>query len=291
MQLRGPSSERRIATDVVPPFEPDVGERTLDELLDRVTLARRDDVVVRLVLLQHEPHRPDVVARIAPVAAGVEVAEDELVAPARARSPRRRAPPCGAGSRAAAAATRGCRGSRSTRTARSGADSCCEMKCPYALATPYGVSGRERRRLGLRRLPRLAEDLARRRLVEPDRRIDLADRLEHRGHADRGELGRQHRLVPRARHERRRGEVEDLGGTRVTEHGASELWSRRSARTSRQPVRDSRKPIGVRLGRAPDDAEDLVSLLEQQLGEEGAVLAADPCYQRASLPAQERICP
>ena len=39
---------------------------------------------------------------------------------------------------------------------------------------------RERRLLGLRRLGGLAEDLARRRLVEADRRVDLADRLEQR---------------------------------------------------------------------------------------------------------------
>ena len=58
---------------------PDLGEGPLDELLDGVRLARGDDVVVGLVLLQHQPHRPHVVAGVAPVALRVEVAEHQLV--------------------------------------------------------------------------------------------------------------------------------------------------------------------------------------------------------------------
>ena len=42
-------------------------------------LTRRHDVVVRPVLLEHQPHRPDVVGGVAPVLLGVEVAEGQLV--------------------------------------------------------------------------------------------------------------------------------------------------------------------------------------------------------------------
>ena len=70
----------------------------------------------------------------------------------------------------------------------------------------------ERSQLGLRDLANLAEHLARGRLVEADRRIDLADGLEHAGHAQPGELAGQHRLVPRSRHEAHRGQVVDLVG-------------------------------------------------------------------------------
>ena len=45
---------------------------------DGVRLAGRDHVVVRLVLLQHQPHRAHVVAGEAPVALRVEVAEAKL---------------------------------------------------------------------------------------------------------------------------------------------------------------------------------------------------------------------
>ena len=56
-----------------------MAERDLAELAHRVGLAGRDDVVVGLVLLQHQPHGLDVVAGEAPVALGVEVAEPQLV--------------------------------------------------------------------------------------------------------------------------------------------------------------------------------------------------------------------
>ena len=49
----------------------------LDELAHGVLFAGSDDVVLRLLLLEHEPLHLDVVAGVAPVAAGVEVAEVE----------------------------------------------------------------------------------------------------------------------------------------------------------------------------------------------------------------------
>ena len=65
--------------DVLLPVEADQPERELDELADGVHLTGRDDVVVRLVVLEHQPHRLDVLGRVSPVAAGVEVAEVQLV--------------------------------------------------------------------------------------------------------------------------------------------------------------------------------------------------------------------
>ena len=61
------------------PVQPDVLERDLHQVADRVRLAAGDDVVVRLVLLEHEPHGPDVVAGEAPVAASLEVADAEFL--------------------------------------------------------------------------------------------------------------------------------------------------------------------------------------------------------------------
>ena len=42
-----------------------------------------DDVVVGLALLEHQPHRLDVVAGKSPVARGVEIAEEQLVGPSQ----------------------------------------------------------------------------------------------------------------------------------------------------------------------------------------------------------------
>src|SRR2546426_150832 len=41
--------------------------------------ARADHVIARLLLLEHEPHRFDVIRSVAPVPAGVEIAQIELL--------------------------------------------------------------------------------------------------------------------------------------------------------------------------------------------------------------------
>ena len=69
----------RVDLDELPVVEPDVPEGLLAQLAHRVRLAGADDEVVALRLLEHEPHRLDVVLRVAPVAAGLEVAEVELL--------------------------------------------------------------------------------------------------------------------------------------------------------------------------------------------------------------------
>ena len=71
----GRAQESRIQPDVLVPVQSDVIEGDLHQLAHRVALAGRDDVVVGLVLLQHQPHRAHVVAGEAPVALRVEVAE------------------------------------------------------------------------------------------------------------------------------------------------------------------------------------------------------------------------
>ena len=63
--------------DMVLPMQPGMAERQFAEIADAVRLAGGDHVIVRLILLQHQPHGPHVVARVAPVALGVEVAELE----------------------------------------------------------------------------------------------------------------------------------------------------------------------------------------------------------------------
>ena len=154
------------------------------------------------------------------------------------------------------------------------------MKCPYAFATPYGVTGESGVVLVLRHLGRLAEDLARRRLVHADRRIDGADRLEQRGDADGGELGR----VARAR-------SHDIGtndgdARLYTSRGACSRSTRASAASSSRSACSSstrsRTPARFSYGVSScgHDADDLVAALEQELGEVRAVLAADAGDER-----------
>ena len=42
-----------------------------------------NDVVVGRILLQHQPHRLDVLLRIAPVPLGIKVSQDELILQAK----------------------------------------------------------------------------------------------------------------------------------------------------------------------------------------------------------------
>ena len=78
VDLRG-AQERGIGDDVPLPVQAGMSERELGELAHRVRLAGGDDVVGRLVLLQHQPHRLDVVAREPPVTLRLHVAEPQLL--------------------------------------------------------------------------------------------------------------------------------------------------------------------------------------------------------------------
>src|ERR1700730_5263628 len=68
-----------IDLDMAPPFESSRLERELDENAHAVRLAGGDDVVVWLLLLQHQPHGLDIVTRKAPIALRFEVSQVELV--------------------------------------------------------------------------------------------------------------------------------------------------------------------------------------------------------------------
>ena len=64
-----------VGFDIFAPVEPGVAEGGFEEFADAVGFAGGDDVIVRFVLLEHEPHGFDVFFGVAPVAFGIEVAE------------------------------------------------------------------------------------------------------------------------------------------------------------------------------------------------------------------------
>src|SRR6266850_3945054 len=69
----GWAEERGILDDILVRVQPDVTERNLQKLADGMRLSARNHVIVGLVLLQHGPHRHDVVLGVSPVARGVQV--------------------------------------------------------------------------------------------------------------------------------------------------------------------------------------------------------------------------
>src|SRR5256712_7850945 len=68
---------RLVDLDVVLPVEADQPEGERDELQDRPLDPGGDDVIIGPVLLQHHPHRFDVVFGVAPIALGIEISEPE----------------------------------------------------------------------------------------------------------------------------------------------------------------------------------------------------------------------
>src|SRR6266480_1146167 len=69
---------RLVDLDVVLPVETDQPEGELHELADRPLDTGGDDVIIGFVLLQHHPHRLDVILGVAPVALGIEIPEPEF---------------------------------------------------------------------------------------------------------------------------------------------------------------------------------------------------------------------
>src|SRR5262249_53506039 len=60
-------------------FAADFGKSSFDELAHRMCFPRRQHIIVWIILLHHEPHAFDVVARVTPVPFGVEIAEIKLI--------------------------------------------------------------------------------------------------------------------------------------------------------------------------------------------------------------------
>ena len=269
------SQQARIGTHVPAPVQTDMLERGLHQLPDRAADPGGDDVVARSVPLQHHPHRPHVVAREAPVAMRIQVAERKMVGEAELdprhrvghlprhelqASPRRLVVEQNAGHREQIVALAIVHG-----------DVVGER-----LGHPVGAAGMERRLLRLRRLPRLAEHLARRCLIAPNRGVHPSDRLEDSGHPLGVVLAGEHRLLPGRGHERHGREIVELVRLNLVDHAQQ----RHLVEQIRLPQVDTPAQVLdtllVRRAQPSRHADHLVALLQQQLCQIGTVLARDP---------------
>ncbi len=61
------------------PVQIDMPKGGFQELFHRVRLAGRDHIIVRLVLLQHQPHGLDVITGKAPVTARIEIPQPQFI--------------------------------------------------------------------------------------------------------------------------------------------------------------------------------------------------------------------
>ena len=151
---------------------------------------------------------------------------------------------------------------------------------PVGLGDAVRAAGIEGRRLALRRLARPSEHLRGGGLVEARLRTDLADPLEQAGDPDRRVLGGGDGEPPGLGDRRHRREVVDLVRRAAPEHADQRVLVEEVARVKGDPIDRRVEPLEVPVGGPVDEAVDLVALLEQELGEIGAVLPADPGDQR-----------
>ena len=93
------------------------------------------------------------------------------------------------------------------------------------LGDPVGRARMERGQLVLRRLPHLPEHLAAGRLVETDGRVDQADRVQHPGDPETGDLPGVDRLLEGEGGEADRPQVVDLVRVGRPRAAISDDWS------------------------------------------------------------------
>ncbi len=246
-----------------------------------------DDVVLGLVLLEHQPHGLDVVAGEAPVALGVEVAQVELVLEAELDAGG--GPGDLAGDEGLAAPGR----LVVEEDAVAGVE---PVGLPVVDRLPEGVhlgdsvgaAGVERGGLGLRHLDGLAVHLAGGGLVVADRVVEVAHRLQQPQRPQRHHVGRVDGALEGDRHVGLGAQVVHLAGLDLAEDVAQ-----RVAVGEVGVVEEQLHPllVGVEVevvdalggegGGAANQAVHLVALAEQELRQVGAVLAGDAGDERS----------
>ena len=269
-----------IELDVGFPVQAGVLEGDLHEVAHRVGGAGGHDVVARLVGLQHRPHGLDVLLGVAPVARRVEVAQPELVG--QPGLDRRDAHGDLAGDERLAAAG-GLVVEQDAVDGEQAVGLAVVARHPVGvdLRRAVGRAGVEGRVLVLRRR-RGAEHLRRRRLVEAGRHVGGADGLQQPGGAKAGDVAGELGLVETHPHVRLRRQVVDLRGVDRLQQRHQPRAVGQVAVVQEQPglrvVRVTVKVVdarGVERRCAPDQPVHLVALVQQQLGQVGAVLAGD----------------
>ena len=242
-------------------------------------MARSDDIVVRRILLEHEPHRANVVARKSPIATRLEIAEAQLAREAQFDArysvgdlARHELEPATWALVIEQDAGNGVQGEALAIVHGD--------PVPVDLRHAVWASRIEWRRLTLRRFVHLAEHLARAGLIEPGVRRRLLHCLEHARHAEGREFAGEHRLCPGRLDEALRGEVVDLIRLVVAHDIRERCLIEQICRHQLDVIDEVTNPL-IRCGRAsPYNADHLVTLLEEELGEIGAILTRDTCDNR-----------
>ena len=261
----------------------DMGEGALDELAHGMRLAGRQHVIVGLGLLQHAPHALDVIAGVAPVALGVDVAHVERVLHAEVDGRD------GAGN---LARDEGLAAPRALVVEKNAVRGVHPVGFAVVHDDPVGIelghrvrtARIERRRLALRRLAHPAVELRCRGLVEAHGFLDAenAHGLEQPQGADAVGLGGIFRRLEAHLDVALGCEIVDLGRLGLGHHPdqvgrirhVAVMHEEAGAIDMRIDIKVV-DAVGVERGGTPLEAVHFIALGEQQFGEIGAVLAGD----------------
>ena len=252
-------------------------------------LAGGDDVVVRLVLLEHEPHRLDIIAGKAPVALGVHVAEVELLLKAFLDAG------SGAGDLAGderLAPTRAFMVEEDAVDRKHVVALAVVDGLPVAeeLGAGVGAAGVEGGALGLRALRHLAEHLAAGGLVEAHGQLRVADCFQEVDGSQGVGLHGVDRLLEADMHVRLGAEIVNLVGLHAGEDLAQSRAVDEVAVVQEEPglrvvgitiqVIDA---VGVERAAPADDTVNNIVLGHQEFRQIGPVLTGDAGDQRPLL--------
>ena len=272
-----------VVFDVFFPIEADVGEGVFDIFLHGVGFVGGDDIVVGLILLEHEPHGFDVFGGVSPVTLGIEVAEVEVFLAAEFDGGD------GAGDFAGDESFAAAGGFVVEEDAVGGVHA---IALAVIHGDPVGIhfggavgtAGPEGGGFGLGNFLDLAIHLGAGGLVETGGDAGLAQGLEDAGGADAGDIASVFGDVETHAHMALGAEVVNFIGFEVVDelheiHAISEV-----AVVEKKPGAvdvgvgvDVIDAGGVEGAGAADDSMNLVAFVEKKVGEVGSVLTGDAC--------------
>ena len=272
----------RVNLHVFLPIQVHIRKRHIHEFPDGMDLPGADNVIIRLILLKHEPHGFDIIRSIAPIPFGIEVAEIKLLflASEDARqavgnlSRDERFPTAGglvveensvAGEKAVALAV------------------ISDHPVGVDFGGAVGAAGVEGRRFILGRR-RGAEHLAARSLVKAGFDAAPAEGLEEARRPQGGDISRVFGEVEAHADVALGAEMVDLIGPEVVGEIGHLLGIGQVPIMEKEPdIRQVRvliemiDPAPVEAAGAADEAVDLVALMKKKFGKIGAILARNSC--------------
>ena len=236
----------------------------------------RDNEVSGLILLQHSPHRVDIITGKAPVALRVEIAKTDFSIEAEL-DPGDAVGDLASDEFEASSWAFMIEEDSGTRVHVVALAIIHGDPMPVELGDAVRTAWVERRGLVLRNFNDLAKHFGRTGLVEADVVIGQTDRVEQSSDAECGGFAGQDGLSEGSLNKRLRGEVVDLVGLVVSHDVDHRNLVKEVAGDEFEVVLEVADSLKVQRGTASNHSDDVVTLGQKEFGQVGAVLSSDSC--------------